>query len=358
MAAQPGRHYCLVIILKGLSACNPERAVDAGEVAGENHVGGKAAHFREVRGDGSEAAKDQLVHVVLVVGDYVNVFAYFKIAGIDVTHKLHKAGVQLGVKNQEYVAAVNVFRCAAKEFHPVVEFPCKALYTLADNASVQGSGKSNYPEYPGAFGIFVKLLQAVVNIVLKVLVYGSESAAEPFLKMVQHDELAVGDALEDVNYALLRVRIQGKVRTNDIIVKLVQVVVQEKLQKVRALVVVQNSDVRMVSQPLGKGVEGNLLVDGKLVEDYEHTLVFTSFRVCNKEALALFWDYFTPFHKNAIGLFYRLFGDVVLGCKVIHGRKHFSGFDAGILDALLYLVDKLAVYGGPSARINYYVHFS
>ena len=78
--------------------------MDFGELAGEDHAGGGATHFREVGGNGGKTAKDKLVHVKLVVGNDKDVLSYDKVLLVYLSREAYKTGVQLGVQDQEGVS--------------------------------------------------------------------------------------------------------------------------------------------------------------------------------------------------------------------------------------------------------------
>ena len=81
-----------------MAAVHVEGAVDLFQAAGQDHVGGQAAHFPEVCTHGGEAAQNELVHVGLIVGDDEYVPAYLQVCLLDYVRQGYQTGIQLGVE--------------------------------------------------------------------------------------------------------------------------------------------------------------------------------------------------------------------------------------------------------------------
>lgn len=116
---------------------HPEGIVDLGELAGEDHVGSDAAHHGEVCRYGGEAAQDEFVGGVFVIGDDEDVLAGFQPGFRNLPGQAHKAVVQLGVKDYEGVSGSDVLRDRRQEFQLQSVSTGEALNTLADDTAVQ-----------------------------------------------------------------------------------------------------------------------------------------------------------------------------------------------------------------------------
>lgn len=111
-----------------------------------NHLGGNTSYLREVGGDGSEATQYEFIHRELVVGDDEDSLAYFEPAFLNLSGKVYKAGVQLGVKDEEDVARLDKVGSRTQELYVDLFLSSESLYALADLVAVHRHRKGDDPQ--------------------------------------------------------------------------------------------------------------------------------------------------------------------------------------------------------------------
>ncbi len=138
-----------MFVLKSDSSGHPKGVVDLGEGAGEDHVGGDAAHHGEVCGYSGETSENEFVGGVFVIGDDEDILAGDEFLFRYLSGKAHKAVVKLGVQDYESIPGCDVVRDGGQKLHFEVVFTCETLDSLAYYIAIKGRGKRDYPHALG-----------------------------------------------------------------------------------------------------------------------------------------------------------------------------------------------------------------
>lgn len=190
-----------------------------------NHLGGNTSYLREVGGDGSEATQYEFIHRELVVGDDEDSLAYFEPAFLNLSGKVYKAGVQLGVKDEEDVARLDKVGSRTQELYVDLFLSSESLYALADLVAVHRHRKGDDPQAL-CRGVVETLNKAVVDIVFEVLIGRSELAAKTRLEVVDQYQLSYRDPFKEFDDSFLSLLIRREVGRYDIVIVAVKVCVE------------------------------------------------------------------------------------------------------------------------------------
>ena len=112
-----------------MSPHHPERAVNLDEFSVQDHLRRQPSHLVEIGRNCGEPAKDNLVHVELVVGDDEDVAANLQTAFLNLAGEGHQPCVQLGAEEEKRVSGMNIGGGRFYEFHGYRVLLAKALYT-------------------------------------------------------------------------------------------------------------------------------------------------------------------------------------------------------------------------------------
>ena len=150
------------------------------------------------------------------------------------------------------------------------------------------------------------MLQTVIYIILKILIYSAIIACVALQPVVHHDELAVWNASYQLGRSCLRPVVKREMRTDHIEVIFVKTCVQVICKQFKILVVCEDGEVRLVPQFFCKRVEKHLLVDAQLVKKHQHAWLRGLAGLRHIESLALLRHQQSLLAKDSIGLLHCL----------------------------------------------------
>ena len=132
--------------------------------------------------------------------------------------------------------------------------------------------------------------------------------------------------------------------------------VQIVLEQIYVLVVVKDGNLGILTKMRGKGIEKDLFVDGKLVEDDEHFGADVGGEFLHIETLSVARLDDGFLHQDAVGVFHRLARDFVAVRKFVHGGEAVSRQERTVSDAPFHLLHDLFVDRMLCAAVDFDFH--